>query len=456
VAALRASVQGAVLGPAETGYEEARRIWNGMIDRHPALIVRCAGPEDVAAVVRFARERGLPLSVRGGGHNVAGHAVCEGGIVIDLSALNTVRVDPQRGTVRAGGGALLGDVDRATQEHRLAVPMGVMSRTGIAGLTLHGGMGLLTRKWGLTSDNLLAAEVVTADGRVLTADEHHHADLLWALRGGGGNFGVVTAFELRAHPLGPDVWIGLVLYPVEAAPEALAFLRQCMSDAPDELMALAAFWSAPNEEFIPEAQRGAPVLALVACYAGPLEEGEAAIQPFREVGPTIADLSGPMPFVEAQRLFDPDYPDGRRYYWKSIYLRHLGDEVVQALAGHAARRPSPLTSLDIWALGGAMGRVPPQETAFAIRDAPFLVGIESNWVDPADDEANVAWARDVYRDLQRFSPGGAYLNFPGFGEEGAALLERSYGANYRRLRSIKASYDPDNLFRHNLNIRPQP
>jgi FAD/FMN-containing dehydrogenase len=350
----------------------------------------------------------------------------------------------------------LGDVDRATQAAGLAVPLGVVSRTGVAGLALHGGLGFLTRKYGLTADNLLAAEVVTADGRVLTADADHHPDLLWALRGGGGNFGVVTAFEFRAHPVGPEVWAAVVFYPVETAPRVLAFFREFMARAPDELMARAVLWSAPTEAPIPESHRGAPVVVLFACHAGPVEAGEAAVRPFREVAPPVADLSGRMPFLEVQRLFDPDYPDGRRYYWKSAYLRHLDDEAIRTLMGHAARRPSSLTSLDVWALGGAMGRVPPEAAAFAERDAPFLLGIEANWEDPAADAANVAWARAVFADAQRFSSGGAYLNFPGFGEEGTALVAPSYGANYERLRVLKAAYDPGNLFQHNLNIPPGP
>jgi FAD/FMN-containing dehydrogenase len=456
VADLRAGVRGAVLEPTGPDYDAARAVWNGMIDRRPALIVRCAGTADVVAAVALARERGLPLAVRGGGHNVAGHAVCDGGVVVDLSALDGVRVDPARRTVRVGGGARLGDVDRATQEAGLAVPLGVVSRTGVAGLALHGGLGFLTRKYGLTADNLVAAEVVTADGRVLTADADHHPELLWALRGGGGNFGVVTAFEFRAHPVGPEVWVAVVFYPVAQAPAALAFFREFMAQAPDELMALAVLWNAPTEEPIPEAYRGAPVVVLFACHAGPVEAGEAAVRPFREVATPVADLSGRMPYVEVQQLFDPDYPDGRRYYWKSAYLRHLDDEAIRILVGHAARRPSPLTSLDVWALGGAMGRVGPAATPFARRDAPFLLGIEANWEDPAADAANIAWAREVFGDTQRFSPGGAYLNFPGFGEEGTALVVAAYGDNYARLREIKAAYDPGNLFRHNLNIPPGP
>ncbi len=454
---LRAQVRGRLIRPGDEPYEERRKVWNGMIDRHPALIAECTGTADVAAAVAFARDRRLPISVRGGGHNVAGTAIADAGVVVDLSLMNSVWVDPERRIARVGGGATLGQVDHETQLFGLAVPAGVMSRTGIGGLSLHGGLGLLTRHYGLTCDNLLSADVVTADGSVLLADDHHHRDLLWALRGGGGSFGVVTSFEFRLHLVGPEVWLALVMYPADRAPSILKFFREFMADAPDELMSIAIFWTTPGEEPIPEGARHVPTLILAACHSGPLDEGERAVQPLREVATPLVDLSGPIPFVAAQQLFDPDYPDGRRYYWKSLYLRHLDDEVVAALAGHAARRPSPLSSLDIWALGGAMSRMSEEHGAFARRDAPFLLGIEGNWDDPGQDEANMAWAREVFHDMElRFPDEGTYLNFPGFGEEGEALLKRSYGGNFARLQEIKAKYDPENLFRSSLSIRPSP
>lgn len=452
---LRARVRGRLIRRGDEGYDERRKVWNGIINRNPALIVECTGTADVIAAVNFARDRILPISVRGGGHNVAGTAISEGGVVIDLSRMNSVRVDPLRKTARVGGGATLGQVDHETQAFGLAVPAGVMSRTGIAGLSLHGGLGLLTRHYGLTCDNLIAADVVAADGRVLVVDNQDHPDLLWALRGGGGNFGVVTSFQFRVHNVGPEVWMAIVMYPVEKASALLEFFREFMAQAPDELMALAVFWNTPHEEPIPEGARNVPTLILFACYSGPFDQGERAIQPLREIDTPLVDLSGPMPYLVAQQLFDPDYPDGRRYYWKSIYLRGLDDAVVQALAEHAARRPSPISSIDIWALGGAMNRVAPSATAFARRDAPFLLGIESNWDDPQQDEVNIAWAREVFRDMEhRFETGGAYLNFPGFAEEGEGLLKMSFDGNYTRLQEIKAKYDPANLFRSNLNIRP--
>jgi FAD/FMN-containing dehydrogenase len=453
VEAFKSSLRGAVLGAGDDGYDEARRVWNGMIDRRPALIARCTGNADVIAAVKFAREHNLLASIRGGGHNVSGHSVCQGGLVIDLSPLKSVRVDPVRAVARVGGGATLGDVDHETQAFGLAVPTGVMSKTGVAGLTLHGGMGLLMRRHGLTSDNLIAADVVTADGQLLLVDEENHPDLLWALRGGGGNFGVVTSFEFRLHPVGPMVWVGMVLYPLSQAEKVLAFYRDFAAQAPDELQTLALFWSAPEGEPIPEEQRGTPVIVLLGCYCGDMAAGEAAIQPLRDVTAPVADFSGPMPYTVIQSMFDAEYPDGGRYYWKSLYLESLSDEVIQALIAHAGQRPSPITTLDIWTLGGAFSRVPSEATAFAHRHIPYLLGIEANWTEAGDDEANIAWARNVFADMQRFSPGGAYLNFPGFAEEGEALLQASYGDNYRRLQDVKARYDPDNFFRHNLNIR---
>jgi FAD/FMN-containing dehydrogenase len=450
---LRGNLRGEIVRPGDESYEEARKVWNGMIDRRPALIVRCSGAADVVAAVRFAREHSLPVAVRGGGHNVSGSAVCDGGMVIDLSRMNGVRADPVRRVARVAAGARLGDIDHETQVSGLAMPVGVVSATGIAGLALHGGMGFLTRKYGLTSDNLVAADLVTPDGRLLVVDEHQHPDLFWALRGGGGNFGVVTSFEFRLHPVGPDVAFGMVFYPADKAPLVLRFFREYMAQAPDELMAIAIFWNAPADESMPEAYRAAPVIVIAACYAGPVQEGERAIQPLREIDAPVADLSGPMPYLAAQKLFDPDYPNGRRYYWKSLYLSNLGDEAIRALAEHAARRPSPISSLDVWALGGAFGRVSPEATAFGRRDAAYLLGIEANWDDPAGDQANVAWAREVFRDMQRFSSGGSYLNFPGFAEEGEDLLKKAYGANYARLQSVKAQYDPENVLRHNLNIQ---
>jgi FAD/FMN-containing dehydrogenase len=414
-------------------------------------VIRCTGNADVIAAIAFARARGLPVSVRGGGHNVAGTAVAEGGIVIDLGPMNSVSVDLDRMTVRAGGGARLGDVDHETQAFALATPFGVVSRTGIAGLTLHGGMGFLTRRLGLSCDNLVGADVVTAAGRLVHTDAERNPDLLWALRGGGGNFGAVTSFEYRLHPVGPEVFMALAFYPAEAGAEGLRVFRDVFANAPDELMGVAIYWTAPAEEPFPPEWHGKPVFVLAGCWSGPLEEAEAAVRPLREVTTPIADLSGPMPFVIAQTLFDPEYPDGRRYYWKSVYLSDLGDAEAELFGRYAATRPSVLSSVDVWALGGAMRREPEGGSAFANRNAPFLLGVESNWEDAPDDEANISWTRELIGEASALSPGGTYLNFPGFVEEGEQLLRDTYGANYERLQQVKAKYDPDNVFRSNLN-----
>jgi FAD/FMN-containing dehydrogenase len=331
------------------------------------------------------------------------------------------------------------------------VPVGVVSATGIGGLSLHGGIGFLTRKYGLTSDQLVAADVVTADGQLRHTDEDHEPDLLWALRGGGG-VGVVTSFEFRAHPVGPDVWMGIVMYPVAEASHVLSVFRSLMARAPDELMGLALYWSAPEDEPVPPEQRGVPVVVLVGCWSGPIEEGERAIQPLRELGTPVVDLSGRFPYLEAQRLFDPDYPNGRRYYWKSTYLPHIEDEVIAVLDRYAASRPSPISSIDVWALGGAFARVRPEATAFFRRQDPYLLGIEANWTDAAEDEENLRWVRELFAEMQSFSDGGAYFNFPGFIEEGETQLRRSFGPNLDRLRSIQARFDPDALFRSNLRL----
>jgi hypothetical protein len=448
---LENSVNGRLFSPGREGYEEARRVWNGLIDRRPALIVCCDGPQQVGRAVRFARDHEILFSIRGGGHNVAGSAIVDGGMTIDLSGMKEVEVDAERRLVRAAAGATLGDLDRMTQAHGLAVPVGLVSATGVAGLTLHGGLGWLARQHGLTADNLESVELVTAEGRPARASATENADLFWALQGGGGNFAAVTSFQFRAYPVGPKVWFAVTMYPAERASEVLAFFRGYMASASEQLGALAVFWSAPDIPEIPPEHRGAPVVILLACYTGPYEQGAAAIEPLRRVGMPLADLSGPTDFVEVQRFLDADYPDGGLYYWKSLYLDELGEEAVDTLSRYAAARPSPHSSIDVWALGGALRN---GGSPLVSREAPFLLGIEANWHDAAASEANIAWARELHRDMQRFSRGVAYLNFPGFGEEGSLMLERAYGNNYRRLQEVKAKYDPDNIFRGQIPIEP--
>jgi FAD/FMN-containing dehydrogenase len=445
-------IHGKIILPGDPDYQAARKIWNGIIDKNPVLIVQCTGTRDVVECIHYARENKMHFSVRGGGHNVAGNSICDNGLVIDLSLMRDVSVDVDRRTVRVAGGAKLGDVDQETQKFNLAVPAGVVSKTGIAGLSLNGGMGFLTRKYGLTCDNILSAEVVTADGNVITADSQNNSDLYWALRGGGGNFGIVTSFEFKAHPVGPDVWMLIVMYPLEDASKVASYWRDFIAKAPDELTSILLYWSAPHDEPVPEDLQGSPVIITAGCWCGPLDKAEVVLQPLREITKPVADLSGPVPFVIAQQLFDPEYPDGRRYYWKSIYMNILNDDAISMLNKYAAERPSAISSIDVWALGGAASRIKPEDTAYFKRSEPYLLGIEANWDNPEDDAANIEWTRKLFKDAELFSSGGMYYNFPGFLEEGDNLLKKSFGTNYERLKQVKAKYDPENFFRSNLKI----
>jgi FAD/FMN-containing dehydrogenase len=451
---LATHLRGALIRPGEPGYDDARAVWNGMIDRRPALVARCADAGDVATAVAFAREHALTLAVRGGGHGVAGHAVCDGGLVVDLTAMTAIEVDPDARIARAQGGATLGDLDRETQRHGLATPLGVVTKTGIAGLTLSGGMGWLRRKHGLSCDNLVSVEIVTADGSRRTASETQDADLFWAIRGGGGNFGVVTSFAYRLHPVGPDVAFCFAVYPAERSREVLRACERYLADAPEDVAPLGVLGRVPGVEEFPDEAHGAPFVALLALHPGDPAEGERILQPLREIGEPIADLSGVMPYTEAQGALDEDYPDGWQYYWKSVNVPELSDEVIDRLAARAAAAPSAHSTIDVWYQGGAMGRVRAGETAFGDRSAPILLGIEANWEEPQDDEANVAWARETVAGMRRFSDGGIYLNFPGFLEEGQEMMRDAYGENYGRLVALKDEYDPKNLFRMNQNIRP--
>jgi FAD/FMN-containing dehydrogenase len=442
--------------PDDPAYEQARMVWNGMIDRRPALIVRCADVLDVVATVQFARERSLPLAVRGGGHNVAGLAVADGAVVCDLSGLRQVEVDPESRVVRAEPGATWGDVDRATQRYGLAVPGGVVSTTGIAGLTLAGGLSWHRRAHGMTIDNLLACEVVTADGRVVRASESENADLYWALRGGGGNFGVVTSFEYAAHPLGPDVAFVETFYPLERGAEVFAAYREFVATAPDEVTADIGIWSFPAIDEIPQELHGTPFIVVDALFAGPPARGEKALRPLRELAEPLDDVSRVLPYLELQSKVDAFFPARElRYYWRSHYQDDLSDEAIETILDWSARRPSPQTLVFIRHLGGAIGRVPDDATAFGDRSASFLLSIDSTWADSDADEENVAWTRAFWADTQRFSTGRTYFGFAGQLEEGEAIVRRSYGRNYERLAAIKAAYDPDNLFRINPNVSPR-
>jgi FAD/FMN-containing dehydrogenase len=447
-------VRGAVLRPGDEGYDEARAIWNGLIDRRPALIVRCTGAADVVDAVNFAREQNLLLSIKGGGHNVAGNAVNDGGLVIDLSQMNGVHVDPSTRTVRAEGGATWGDCDRETQLHGLAVPGGVVSTTGIAGLTLHGGVGHLRRKYGLSIDSLRSVDIVTADGQLRRASATENENLFWALRGAGSNFGVVTSFEFEAHPIGPTVAVAAVFYPLEQGKAVLSAWRDSMASAPDEVSSVAICVSVPPAEPFPPELHGAPVVIVVGVYAGPVEDGEPAVQPLREFGEPLLDLSGPWPWLGLQSGFDALFPKGGLYYWKSRALAELTEAAIDDILEFAGRRPTPLTDIVIWHHGGAMSAVDDTATAYAGRDATFLATAEVSWSDPVQSDECIAFGREVWDALDRHSTGGVYLNFPGFGEEKEALVRAGYGANYDRLAELKAKYDPENLFRMNLNIAP--
>jgi FAD/FMN-containing dehydrogenase len=457
IGGLAASLRGGLLRPGDPGYDEGRLLWNGMIDKRPALMARCSGAADVIAAVNFAREHDLLLAVRGGGHGVAGRAACDDGLMLDLSLMRGVRVDPQAQTVRVQGGATLGDMDRESQVFNLAVPSGVVSTTGVAGLTLGGGTGWQMRKRGLSIDNLLSADVVTADGQLRIASETENPDLFWGLRGGGGNFGVVTSFEFRAYPVGPMVVLCAPLYSAALAGPALRAWRDFMRQAPEEFGASFLWWSIPANPFFPAEHHGKPVVIPLVVYVGELDEGQRLSQPLRELGTPLVDLSGPIPWTALQSMFDPFVPKrGLQYYWKSTYLTSLDDSVADVLVESAATIPSTYTYLVILPFGGATARVGAEDTAFGRRDIPYLLELDSMWADPAEQERNLAWTRAVWADLQRYSTGGLYLNFPGFGEEGEDLVRASVGeANHRRLAAIKASYDPTNLFRLNLNVTPR-
>ena len=443
IGSLREGVTGKVIATGDSAYGEARKVWNGTVDKRPAVIVQPDDTSGVVEAVNFARTNDLKATVRGGGHNVAGSALNDGGVVIDLSRMKAVDVDAGTRRVRAQGGATLGDLDAATQEHALAVPAGVVSQTGIAGLTLGGGVGYMRRKYGLSCDNLVSADLVTADGQQLTASEQENQDLFWALRGGGHGAAVVTSFEFKAYPLGPEVFLCFVFQPWEQARDLFRFFRDYTAEAPDEVGLLAFAATLPHEEFVPEASRGRKAVGFIAPYIGDPAEGERVLQPVRDAATPLFDASEVMPYVDAQKALDEDYPNGRRYYWKSTYLKGLDDETIDAII-EVSDYPSPLTTVDLWHHGGAIAR-PQQDTAFTNRDAPYGLTFEANWDDPADDDLNVSWTRDRWQRMQRFSTGGVYVNFPG-GAGDADVGKQAFGENWDRLQAIRKRYDPDGLF----------
>ncbi|UCE82190.1 MAG: FAD-binding oxidoreductase [Deltaproteobacteria bacterium] len=450
----KASLGGELIQPNDDGYDEARKVWNAMVDKRPALIARCKGTADVITAVNFARETNLLLSIRGGGHNIAGTALCDDGLTIDLSGMKGLHVDLRTRRVRAQPGCNLGDLDRETQIFGLAVPAGIVTDTGIAGLTLGGGFGWLTRRYGYTSDNLLSADVVTADGTFLRANETENADLFWGLRGGGGNFGVVTSFEYQAYPVGPQVTAGMIIHPIENAREVVDFFREFSANAPEELCCLLTLRLAPPAPFLPKEVHGKPIVGIAVCHSGNLEDGERVIRPLKEFGDPLADVIAPKPFAVHQTLFDVAMAPGRHYYWKSHYLPEFPEAAGNVLMEHAAKITSPHSSILVFQLGGALARFGETDSPAGNRDAAYVLNVAASWEDPAHTEEQIAWSRGCWSDMQQFSTGGVNVNFM-TGEEGGKRVLAAFGdANYKRLVEIKNKYDPQNMFRLNQNIPP--
>ena len=446
--ALRAQIAGSVLSPSDPEYENARRIHNGLIDRRPALVARCHGTADVQAAVRFARERGLEISVRGGGHNVAGNAVCDGGLMIDLSAMRGVHVDPRARRARAQGGATWGDYNRETQLHGLASTGGVVSTTGVGGLTLGGGLGWLMGKHGMAVDSLRAVELVTAAGEVVRASADEHPDLFWAVRGGGGNFGVATWFEYELYPVGPTVTGGLVAHPFAGARDVLRFYRDFTASLPDELTAFAGVLHAPDGS-------GIKLAAIIACHAGSLEAGAAAVAPVKRFGSPVMDVIGPMPYTAVNMLFDAGFPRGALNYWKANFLAALGDAAIDTMIERFAATPSPMSGLLLEHFHGAATRVGPTETAFPHRAVGYNFLTVGEWVDASATAANVAWAREAYAAMAPHFSAGRYVNYLNADEVGEdSAVSAAFGPNWKRLREVKRRYDPDNVFHLNQNIKP--
>ena len=452
VEAFDRALRGRLLTPESQGYDEARTIWNAMIDRRPALIARCAGTSDVIQAVRFAREHELLVAVRGGGHGIAGSAVCDGGLMIDLSPMKSVRVDPVSRIAWVEPGVTLGEFDHEAQAFGLATPLGINSTTGVAGLTLGGGFGWLSRRLGLSIDNLLSANLVTATGDMVKASETDNPDLFWAIRGGGGNFGVVTSFEFRLHNVGPEVLSGLIIHPLDAAREVLHFCRDFVKTAPEEFVCWFVLRKAPPVPFVPTEWHGREILALAVCHSGSIEEGERVAAPLREFRKPLVDLVAPHPYTAWQTILDPLLAPGMRNYWKSHDFRELSDGLIDVLVDYAHRIPDPQTEIAFAQLGGAVRRVPPEATAYGHRDAQFVMNVHGRWKDPAKDAACISWARDLFQAAAPFATGAVYVNFMTQDEQDR--VQAAYGGNYGRLVELKTRYDPTNLFRLNQNIRP--
>jgi FAD/FMN-containing dehydrogenase len=448
---LKGRIRGLLLQPGEPGYDETRSVWNAMIDRRPAMIVRCLGVADVVACVHAAREHGLPLSIKGGGHNIAGLAVCDDGLMLDMSLMRGVWVDPAAGVARAQAGCLLGDVDRETQLHGLAAVLGFVSNTGCAGLTLGGGFGYLTRRFGWTSDTVASIDLVTADGRVIRASERENSDVFWGLRGGGGNFGVATSFEYKLHPVGPDIIAGAIAWRGEEAGRVLEMYRSLAAQAPRELTCVAALRLAPPAPWLAKDVHGKPIVAFFVCYSGPLADGEKLTAPIKAFGTPVGDVVQKRPYVSQQTLVDATQPKGRRYYWKSEYLRALEPGLFTQAIEHAGRIASPHSAILIFPVDGTLNQFPEDHSAVGNRDAVAVLNVASAWEHAEDDTDNIEWARSAWRSMRQFSTGGTYINFL-TEEEGDERTRAAYRTNYARLAEIKATWDPSNFFRTNKNI----
>ncbi len=450
---LKTRLKGTVLVAGDVGYDESRSVWNAMIDRTPALVVRCLGNADVIACVQFAREHQLLLCIKGGGHNIAGLATADGALMLDLSPMRGVWVDPQRKLAHAQAGCLLGDVDRETQVHGLATVLGFVSNTGIAGLTLGGGFGYLTRRWGWTTDNVVGMDVVTADARLVRATSEENPDLYWGLRGGGGNFGVVTGFDYTLHPVGPEIVGGIVAWPASEATEVLKLYRTLAEKAPPELTLVTIMRPAPPAPWLPKDMHGKPIVVILACHSGKPEEGEKAVAAIKSFGTPVGDVLVRRPYTQLQAMLDGTQPKGRRYYWKSEYLARIEPQLCEKVMTHAERIRSPHSSIILFQIDGALNRLKNEHSPVGNRDARYVVNIGGAWEKTADDAVNVAWAREAWNDLKAFSTGGTYINFL-TEDEGPERIEAALGKSLSRLAEVKSRWDPENVFRTNRNIAP--
>jgi FAD binding domain/Berberine and berberine like len=450
---LKTRIRGPLFLPGDAGYEESRTVWNAMIDRKPAVVVRCLGSADVIACVQFARENDILLCIKSGGHNIAGLATADGALMLDLSLMRGVWVDAQKKVAHAQGGCLLGDVDRETQLHGLAAVLGFVSLTGISGLTLGGGFGYLTRRWGWTSDSVVGMNVVTSDARLVRASSDENADLFWGLRGGGGNFGAVTGIDYALFPVGPEVVGGLVAWPAGEAPKVLELYRTLAESAPLELTLIALMRPAPPAPWLPKEMHGKPIVALLACYSGRPEEGEKAVAPIKAFGRPIGDVLVRRPYAQMQTLLDGTQPKGRRYYWKSEYLSRIEPALCEKVMEHAARIRSPHSAVILFQIGGALNQQREEHSPVGNRDARYVLNVAGSWEQSGDDTANVQWARDAWNDMKSFSTGGTYVNFL-TEDEGSERIEAALGKGLDRLAEVKAKWDPQNVFRTNRNIKP--